>query len=163
MSRTVTAFYDNFTDAETAVTHLVDAGLHLKSTDIIGPTQEGEQPDQHHGFWAKLADLFMPDEDRHTYYEGVRRGGYLVVADVDEDEAERAIRVLDDSNSVDLDTRQGEWEREGWTGIATTPQTGAFGHIGDDWPEGRTGRRDAERGGARARSYLREGADEQAG
>lgn len=162
MSRTVTAFYDNFVDAETALTHLVDAGLHLRSTDIIGPAENAE-PEQHRGFWAKLGELFMPDEDRHAYLEGVRRGGYLVVADVGEDEADRAIRVLDDSNSVDLDTRRNEWEREGWTGIATTPQTGAFGHIGDDWPENRAGRRDTERSGSRVRSYVREGTDEQAG
>ena len=29
-------------------------------------------------FWDSLRDLFLPDEDRDTYAEGLRRGGYLV-------------------------------------------------------------------------------------
>ena len=30
-----------------------------------------ERRDRGAGFWASLADLFMPDEDRHTYAEGL--------------------------------------------------------------------------------------------
>ncbi len=33
---------------------------------------------QHEGFLAALKDMFMPEEDRYSYAEGLRRGGYLV-------------------------------------------------------------------------------------
>jgi hypothetical protein len=40
------------------------------------------------------ADLFMPDEDRHTYTEGLNRGGYLLSARVPEELADTAGAVL---------------------------------------------------------------------
>src|SRR3954463_8464831 len=41
---------------------------HSGSTTHSGATT-GEEP----GFWAMLKDLFMPEEDRQTYAEGLRR------------------------------------------------------------------------------------------
>ena len=60
------------------------------------------------GFWASLADFFMPDEDRHTYTEGLKRGGYLLSAHVPDELEEAAADILEGSNSIDLDERSAE-------------------------------------------------------
>ena len=59
-----------------------ESGWHSEAISIHGT--DGE-PDtavtaESQGFWASLVDLFMPDEDRHTYTEGLNRGGYLLSA-----------------------------------------------------------------------------------
>jgi hypothetical protein len=61
---------------------------------------------QEGGFWSSLKEMFVPDEDRHAYGEGISRGGYLLTAEVDEDQADEACRILEQSNSVDFDERE---------------------------------------------------------
>ena len=59
---------------------------------------------EHKGFWASLADLFLTDDDRSVYAEGLRRGGYLVtVSGYAFDLHDRALDILDDEGSIDLD------------------------------------------------------------
>jgi hypothetical protein len=54
------------------------------------------------GGW--LSKLFMADDDRQTYHEGIRRGGFMLCAEVDSDEdADRIINVLEETSAVDLD------------------------------------------------------------
>ena len=58
------------------------------------------------GFWSELKDIFVSDEDRHSYEEGVRRGGYLLTAHVDESRANEACYILERGGSVDFDSRE---------------------------------------------------------
>jgi hypothetical protein len=74
------------------------------------PVGEGQ------GFWSSLKDMFVPDEDRHSYAEGIDRGGFLLCAEVDEDEADRAVSLLEESDSVDFEQREQSWRSEGWSG-----------------------------------------------
>jgi uncharacterized protein (TIGR02271 family) len=96
----------------------------------------------------------------------MRRGGYLLCARVDEDCADEAIRILDESDSVDLDEREQSWRSEGWspyqesggaTGFGETDRsTVAEERIPIVEEELRVGKREVERGGARVRSYVAE-------
>ena len=113
----------------------------------------------------------MPDEDTHAYGEGIRRGGYLVCAEVDEDQAHEACRVLEQSNSVDFDSRQEQWRSEGWQAHSGGSALGMGGRTETSERSDRTveeeriplveeelrvGKREVSRGGARVRSYVRE-------
>ncbi len=61
---------------------------------------------------------FLPDEDRHTYAEGLRRGGYLVSVHAGDADYERVIDILDDEGTIDIDERSSSWRAEGWTGTS---------------------------------------------
>lgn len=131
------------------------------------------------GFLASLKDMFLPDEDRHSYDEGMRRGGSLLYANVDEDEVDRAIAILEETGSVDMDERETSWKSEGWAGYTpgvaaatgagysantnTNTDYAASTDVGANANEERiqlaeeqlvVGKREVNRGGARIRSYV---------
>jgi uncharacterized protein (TIGR02271 family) len=159
MSRTITALFDTRGDAEAGRQRLLDAHLdadhvriHDKSSIGVTGYSSPEQP----GMWATIRNAFLPDEDRHVYEEGVRRGGYLLTADVDEDEVDEAIRALEAGHgtSIDIDERAAQWKSEGWT----PPTAGARDEVHIPVVEERlaVGKREVERGGVRVRSYVAE-------
>jgi len=117
---TVTAIFDDRTDAAEAVERLAQAGIARDRIRLVEGSERGSDSlsysDSHPGFWESLKDIFMPDEDRYTYAEGLRRGGYLVTATVNEADYDRAIDILDDEGTIDLDERAESWRSEGWTG-----------------------------------------------
>ena len=128
MSRTITALYDTRQEAEAAKARLqtsnvdadririVDKDNSSSSASSSSSSSSGSSGGQNKGFFASLGDMFMPDEDRHAYSEGINRGGYLLCAEIHEGEADEAIRVLEESNSVDFDERQEQWRGDGWAG-----------------------------------------------
>ncbi|WP_051971741.1 YsnF/AvaK domain-containing protein [Massilia sp. 9096] len=144
MSRTITALFDTRADAEAGRQRLLDANLHADHVRIHDKSSVGEAGYSSHqepGLWASIKNAFLPDEDRHTYEEGVRRGGFLLTADVDEHQADEAVRALDEAhvNTVDIDERATQWRSEGWVppATATTAATAlgaarAGGAIADD-------------------------------
>lgn len=145
-SRTVSAFFDSQGDAQRAVDRLIEAGVARDSVRLV-PGYESDTPvtdrtDQHRGFFAALADFFMPDEDRYSYAEGLSRGGYLVaVSNLSEAQHDVAVDILDDEGSIDLDEREESWRSEGWSGYQAGT-TEAFS-LGAD--VGQTERAAAER------------------
>lgn len=187
MSRTITAMFDSRGEAESARDRLSASNIDANRVRIIDQNSSGSSGSsssstsgsgQTEGFWGSLKDLFVPDEDRHAYGEGIRRGGYMLVAEVDEHEADEACRILDQASSVDFEQRQSEWRSQGWAGYQADQQSGAFGRTGSTGVTGtaglssdrtvdeeripiveeelRVGKREVERGGARVRSYVRE-------
>src|SRR5687767_2096335 len=107
MTRTITALFDSASDALVAKNRLGQMGLAEDQINVIDQQSagvtEGAQRAEGTGMWAKIKDFFVPDEDRFTYEEAVRRGGYLLTANVDDHHTEEAIRILEQSNPVDLD------------------------------------------------------------
>ena len=163
MSRTVTALFDNRSDAESARSRLAASSIDADRIRILDQNELGsgsgsEQP----GLWGAIKSAFMPAEDGYAYEEGMRRGGYLLCAEVDEDQADRAVTLLDDGGSVDFDRRQQEWRSEGWSGYQGETMTRGTGTTIEEQriplveEELRVGKREVERGGARVRSYVRE-------
>lgn len=118
--RNLTAMYDTQGAAESARDHLVGIGLahdaiSIHGTDSGAPTP-ADTAGEEQGFWASLANLFMPDEDRHTYAEGLRRGSYMLSARVPDGLEEAAAHVLEGSEPIDLDERSSSWRQDGWAG-----------------------------------------------
>lgn len=66
------------------------------------------------GIVGALLEAGVSEEDAHVYAEGVRRGGTLVTARVDEARAEAANAILRNSSGVDIATRRSEYASEGW-------------------------------------------------
>ncbi len=67
------------------------------------------------GIVGALTDSGVDERDAHVYAEGVRRGGTLVTAKVDESRSSEAEAILQRSNWVDLPTRRTAYEGQGWT------------------------------------------------
>ena len=128
--RTVTAFFDSRADADEALSRLHSAGIARDSIRLMpGNESNNDIADQSRapslgeasvGFWDSLRDLFLPDEDRHTYAEGLRRGGYLVSVNATDAEYERVLDILDDEGTIDIDERADSWRAEGWSGVSTS-------------------------------------------
>ena len=149
MSRTITALFDTRADAEAGGERLRQAGVdasHVNVHDQSSHTTAGaHSTHQDRGLWASIKNAFLPDEDRHTYEEGIRRGGFLLTADVDEDRTPDAVAALEDANSVDLDARSQQWRSEGWNYAAPVDEV-------DE--EVVYGSREPGLGGNRYRSYV---------
>jgi uncharacterized protein YjbJ (UPF0337 family) len=173
MTRTITALFDDRSDAQAAQERLkqshVDADhirIHDKSSD--GYSETSHSTHENRGIWASIKNAFLPDEDRHTYEEGVRRGGYLLTADVDDNAVADAVRVLEEAKTVDIDERAGAWRSSGWdydpgVAAATAASYGAGNATdrsvtsADDIASTSTpsiySRRDLDRISSRVRSY----------
>jgi len=189
MSSTITAMFDSRADAEAAKERLraanVDADhVHVHDKTSAGYRDQGYSTHQDRGMWDQIKNAFLPDEDRHHYEEGVRRGGAVLTADVDDDAVDRAVKALEDAGSVDIDERAGQWRQSGWDYPANAGASGraAFAGIGTDDTRAvgdagytaadRTGgseevipvaeeqlvvgKRDVSRGGVHVRSYVSE-------
>lgn len=129
MSRTITAMYDSRSEAEAARERLTASNIDASRVRIIaneggssggsgssyGNTSENTE---NRGFWSQMKELFVSEEDRHSYAEGVSRGGFLLTAEVDEDDAERACTILEETNSVDFNQRESQWRNDSWTGYS---------------------------------------------
>jgi hypothetical protein len=66
------------------------------------------------GLVGALTHAGVPERDAHVYAEGVRRGGTLVTAKVDEPLAPTARAILSDNRTVNLSDRRQAYEAEGW-------------------------------------------------
>ena len=173
MSRTITALFDSRSDAEAAKARLQEASVDISGLSIADQSSQGYNATgysshEDKGIWASIKGAFLPDEDRHHYEEGVRRGGYLLSGEVDDDEAEEAIRVLDNASSVDIDGRANDWRASGWdyaapaaagalsglTGESSYGETGNEQSIPIVEESLRVGKREVDRGGVRVRSYV---------
>jgi uncharacterized protein (TIGR02271 family) len=165
--------YDTRAEADAARQRLSSAVSidRVKIIDKDGGGSSGGSGEQ------SLGSLYMPHEDRQAYGEGIRRGGFLLCADVDSGEdADKIVRLLEESSSVDMEERQNSWRSEGWSpqaamssgstssGMASSAQsaTSQTGNLVFEEripiveEELRVGKREVERGGARVRTYIRE-------
>ena len=116
MSRTVTALYDTRAEAEAARQRLT-AAVDVERIKIIDKDSGGSDGSGS----GSLGNIYMSNEDRHAYGEGLRRGGFLLCAEVDGDEnPDEIVRLLEESSSVDFDRRQESWRSEGWAPYAAT-------------------------------------------
>lgn len=87
------------------------------------------------GLIGALTDSGVDERDAHVYAEGVRRGGTLVTAKVDEALVPQAEAILQRSNRVDLPTRRSAYEGQGWTRFDDTSEP--YTQVGADAERGR--------------------------
>jgi stress response protein YsnF len=165
-SQHVTAFFDNRSDAEAAVRRLVNEGVRRDEIRMVegaeGTSTGAKGPEEEKGFWASLADFFMPDEDRHTYAEGLSRGGYMLSVNTTSGNRDRTLEILDQEGTINIDERAESWRAEGWSGYqpgpatARTPADSAADKIDVVQEELRVGKREVDHGRVRVRSYIAE-------
>jgi hypothetical protein len=131
--RTITAMFDSADAANLARQRLLELGLSSSDVQVIRQDAGDERAAaDHKGMWESIKDFFSGDgDDRATYEEGVRRGGQLLTARVQDEDADEALALLDESGAVDLEQRAQQWRSEGWTGTAATG-TAAFEPIASD-------------------------------
>ena len=189
MSRTITAMFATRADAEAGAERLRQAGIDAAHVNVHDQSthKTGADYSTHHdqGTWASIKNAFLPDEDRHTYDEGIRRGHAVLTADVEDHKIDDAVRVLEEANTLDIDEQASSWRQSGWdyqggtgTGTGTSTGTGSalFGGTGTTGTTetdyaGRdgneevipvveeqlvVGKREVDRGGVRVRSYVSE-------
>ena len=120
-TRTITAVYDTQAEAERAIEALAAQGIPRADLRIHRDMPEGATGGStaDKGFWASLADLFVPDDDRSTYAEALRRGSVMVTARVEDTHYEAAADLMETHGAVDMDERETSWRSEGWTGDQT--------------------------------------------
>ena len=128
-TRTITALFDSRAEADQAAQSLKSevglAGSAVRVEAGTGAAGGVASAQEDKGFFASLRDMFIPDEDRPTYAEGVRRGGAMVSAQVEDAHMDAAMDVLERHGAVDLDEREAEWRKSGWTGAGAAAGTGA--------------------------------------
>ncbi len=120
--RAVTAFFDDQAAAQQAVDDLVAAKVDRHRITLVegGASAAGEPvagepvPSHDKGVWQTVKDLFMADEDRHAYGEGLRRGGFLLSVTLSRNDGALVVEILDREGAIDMDARQADWELEGW-------------------------------------------------
>ena len=158
MSRTVTALYDTRAEAEAARERL------SSEFDVEGRAKIIEKGS------SDFDNVPLSHEDRTAYGEGLNRGGFMLCAEVDDDEdADEIVSVLEQTSSVDIDERQETWRKEGWSGSTGIRETGGSenrtserGNVVEEEripiveEQLRVGKREEQRGGARVRSYVEE-------
>jgi uncharacterized protein (TIGR02271 family) len=130
--RTMTAMYDTRGAAESARDALVGLGVSSDSISIHG-TDSGTGAVTERssgGFWSGLADLFLPDDDRGAYAEGIERGGHLLTARVPDGLEDQAADILERSEPIDMDARVETWRSSGWTGYQGATAGGAGAAAG---------------------------------
>ena len=118
-SRTITAFFDTKTAAQQAVSDIEASGVsrhEVKMVNGVDTTGGTTSSTGHESFLQSLKDLFLPEEDRYSYEEGLRRGGYLVSIRTEHGNADRVLDILDRDGAVDMDGREATWRGQGWKG-----------------------------------------------
>ena len=142
---TFTALFDRRADAEAIQARLeslgiieIDHGLHDKEAAAFADGR-GAVP---------------PEEDRHLYDEAVRRGGFLLTVNSDDQQADRVRQLLEGSDAVDMNEREREIRASGFV----APAAAAGGAADEVIPvvEERltVGKRQVDRGGVRVRAYT---------
>lgn len=186
MHRAVTAIYRNYAAAQQVRDAIEATGVSASYIDIIpdaddrleaGATRSDDVLDDLH-------DLNLPEDDIRTYQQAVRRGDFVVSANVDEDEVAAVVEAMrqPEEHMYDIDATEEEFRSADYV----APVTGALGAMGGgiaataeragdamggateavaDGTEGvlreaeerlRVGKRDVEGGSVHVRSYVHE-------
>jgi len=71
------------------------------------------------GILGALVDLGIPQESAEAYAESVRRGNVLVTAQVEDNRANEATRIMQRPGLIDIESQAKEWRSSGWKGFDT--------------------------------------------
>jgi stress response protein YsnF len=158
--KTVIAAFADQADADQARDRLGEVGLDPTIARVLAP--EGVD------VIDSLKEHGVPEDRAETYAELTRRGGSVVVVDVDDDSRAPAVaELLDRAGSLDLEMARDRWKSSGWQGYdrnakeldqqAISNERTALARDLDVIEEQvKVGKRDVSRGGVRVRSFVTE-------
>jgi hypothetical protein len=66
------------------------------------------------GIIGSLTNAGVDEDEAHVYAEGVRRGGVLVSARVNDDREDVARSIINENRAIDIDARRAMYREEGW-------------------------------------------------
>jgi uncharacterized protein (TIGR02271 family) len=112
--RTITGVFESIDAADRAAQ---DLAMHIGGVRAaVCSTQHGPNG---------LSSLNVPDEDRESFNEAIRRGHAVVSAEVPQGQFETAADVLEAAGALDLEGQEAEWRSQGWNTSAMGGMTGA--------------------------------------
>lgn len=164
-TRTLTALFDSHAEAERGRQRLAQIGVSPGTIEIMDQSVGTPAAPRKESGWEKFKHMLMPESERSEYEEGIRRGGSLLTASVDDSLAERTVAALEECHPIDIRERAAEWRKSGWDSAPqSTATAGSSGRIGADGSREevipvaeeqlRVGKRQVERGGVRVRAYV---------
>lgn len=110
-NRTLTAVFDDMASAESAAQTL--------ATRVAG-VRGNLYSSQDNGDFSALG---LPQEDRGSLEEAMRRGQVVLSAQVPQDQFQAACDVLEQAGAVDMDQQESSWREQGWNSQGTTGAT----------------------------------------
>jgi hypothetical protein len=126
MARIVSGLFDRREDVELVIEHLVQQNGLDRRRIAVHAADGADAAEEEEGFWASLRHLFMPDEERHAYSEGIRRGGIVLTAELEDAEAGHAMAVFREHGAADLEDRRRAWRGAGWQDYVPQGETGGL-------------------------------------
>jgi len=159
MALTVIGLFDETQDAQKAIAELTGIGIPANQVSSIQREASSSSTEADEGWWERLKDglkeMFgagVPTQDVPYYREGLRRGGILVRARVDDDqEEERVLAIFQRHRAIDLEERAEQWRASGW-GDTLSPNEEHVVPIIEE--ELQIGKRTVQRGGVRVYTHL---------
>lgn len=117
----IVAMFDTYAQARAARDKLAESGVASNEMDILDRNAETTDSSVSYernseGFWGALKGFFMPEEDSHTYAEGLERGHAMLVVRPRPAQREQVVTMLESFNPIDFDARESEWKQGGWNG-----------------------------------------------
>lgn len=106
------------------------------------------------GIIGGLIGLGIPEEEAHTYAEGVRRGHTLVTVRAADEIAPNIADIMNRHDPIDVNTRAEQWRREGWTGRYDEKAPRYSGTIPVTEEKVTVGKREVASGGVRVHSRV---------
>ena len=114
MQHVVTGLFDTQSEAERAKQKLMSAGVNPDQITLVPgahriagqSVQSQPEPKTEGGFWDTLKQLFMPEEDRHSYAEGLRRGAVMLSVRADENRVPIVEDILEGAGAMDMEERE---------------------------------------------------------
>ena len=116
MTRTVAGLFDSHRTADLVVEHLVqEYGVSRERVRVLALDAAGRveaRSSQDADQRASLHDLGLPEENLRACAEGIRRGGILAAARVDESRVGRILDAYKEYGANDPQAHEAEWRSE---------------------------------------------------
>lgn len=109
MSKTIVALFNEKLKAEKARKDMLRSGLSTNGIRV----EDYDNADIPYRF-DRLKSIGMPDRHAEAYCEGLRRGGGLLIANVEDDSVSEAREVLQRCGAVNVERRAEIWRVDGW-------------------------------------------------
>lgn len=173
----VVAMFETYDGARAARDALISAGIDRSRIELLDRSAAEDDTSfryerNEEGFWAGVKSLFVPDDERHVYAEGINRGHAMLVVRGSVGDQDRIISLLETQKPFDVETHAAQWRQSGWSGRymgeaqsqtrQASPEFAASGTPARAREEVlpvyeeqlRIGKREVGRGSVRVRSYV---------